>query len=139
MGQRHNPGVTRESAAERAMRDEEVLRANRELAAYFRGRRTEREARAALKIIKAFVRNRERLDPADRPALPGADSAKTSKKVRNEKTVRDSGGGDRRTPPRKPRGKVSKSAAVSSEPAVSSEQKVLAQSGAPSESDERTP
>ena len=57
MDQRHKAGVTRESAAERAMRDEEVLRANVELAAYFKGRRTEREARAALKTIKAFVRN----------------------------------------------------------------------------------
>ena len=133
MGQRHNPGVTRESAAERAMRDEEVLRANRELAAYFKGRRTEREARAALKIIKAFIRNRERLDPADRPALPGADSAKTPKKVRNEKAVRDSGESYRRRPPHKPHGKVSQSAAVLSE------QKVRVQSEAPSESDERTP
>ena len=56
---------------EQAMRDQEALRANRELAAYFKGRRTEREARAALKIIKAFVRDRERLDPKGRPPLPG--------------------------------------------------------------------
>jgi len=54
------------------MRDQEVLRANRELAAYFRGRRTEREARAALKIIKAFIRDRERLDAGKRRPLPGA-------------------------------------------------------------------
>jgi hypothetical protein len=53
------------------MRDQEVVRANRELAAYFKGRRTEREARAALKIIKAFIRDRERQDPQKRPALPG--------------------------------------------------------------------
>jgi len=52
------------------MRDQEVLRANRELAAYFKGRRTEREARAALKIIKAFVRDRERQDAKDRRPLP---------------------------------------------------------------------
>ena len=132
MGERHNPGVTRESAAERAMRDEEVVRANRELAAYFKGRRTEREARAALKIIKAFVRNRERLDPGNRPALPGADSAKTPKKVTHRKAVRDSGGEHRRTTPRKPHGKLSKSAAVSSE------QKVPAQSEASPESAEGT-
>jgi hypothetical protein len=44
MGQRRKPGVTRESAAEQQRRDQEVLRANRELTAYFRGRRTEREA-----------------------------------------------------------------------------------------------
>ena len=49
-----------ETAAESAMRDQEVVRANRELAAYFKGQRTEREARAALKIIKAFVRDRRR-------------------------------------------------------------------------------
>ena len=55
---------------EQEMRDQEVLRANRELAAYFKGRRTEREARAALKIIKAFVRDRERQDAKDRRPLP---------------------------------------------------------------------
>src|SRR2546428_12984068 len=57
--------------ADQGMRDQEVLRANRELAAYFKGRRTEREARAALKIIKAFVRDRERRDARNRPPLPG--------------------------------------------------------------------
>jgi len=62
------------------MRDQEVLRANKELAAYFKGRRTEREARAALKIIKAFVRSREELDPKSRPALPGVRTAHTAKK-----------------------------------------------------------
>jgi hypothetical protein len=58
------------------VRDEEVARANRELAAYFKGRRTEREARSALKIIKAFVRDRERLDPQGRRPLPGAPAQK---------------------------------------------------------------
>src|SRR5262249_61529058 len=53
------------------LREQEVLRANRELAAYFKGRRTEREARAALKIVKAFIRDRERVDPARRRPLPG--------------------------------------------------------------------
>ena len=56
---RKRPGGD-EPPAEREMRAQEVLRANRELAAYFRGRRTEREARAALKIIKAFVVKRTR-------------------------------------------------------------------------------
>ena len=60
-----------ETASELAMRDQEVVRANRELAAYFKGRRTEREARAALKIIKAFVRDRERADSRSRRPLPG--------------------------------------------------------------------
>src|SRR3954469_13824285 len=59
------------------MRDQEVLRATRELAAYFKGGRTEREARAALKIIKAFVRERERLTPENRPPLPGTKAAAT--------------------------------------------------------------
>jgi hypothetical protein len=58
------------------LREEEVLRANRELAAYFKGRRTEREARAALKIIKAFIRDREHLDPARRRPLPGTAPAR---------------------------------------------------------------
>jgi hypothetical protein len=61
--------------AEQEIRDQEVLRANRDLAAYFRGRRTEREARSALKIIKAFIRDRERVDPANRRPLPGVPSA----------------------------------------------------------------
>jgi hypothetical protein len=59
-----------ETSADREMRAQEVLRANRELAAYFRGRRTEREARAALKTIKAFVKEREKRDAASRPPLP---------------------------------------------------------------------
>jgi hypothetical protein len=66
--QRQEAGIIRDN--ERAMRDQEVLRANKELAAYFKGQRIEREARAALKIIKAFVRGREELDPKSRPALP---------------------------------------------------------------------
>jgi hypothetical protein len=61
----------KEAASEQDMRAQEVQRANRELAAYFKGRRTEREARAALKIIKAFVRERERRDDRHRPPLPG--------------------------------------------------------------------
>jgi hypothetical protein len=63
------------------MRNQEVMRANRELTAYFRGRRTEREARAALKIIKAFVRDRERRDAKGRPPLPGTKPAKPSKEA----------------------------------------------------------
>ena len=62
------------------VRDEEVARANRELAAYFKGRRTEREARSALKIIKAFVRDRERLDPERRRPLPGSRGQKAEPK-----------------------------------------------------------
>jgi hypothetical protein len=58
--------------AEVDIRNEEVLRANRELAAYFKGKRTEREARAALKIIKAFIRYREKIAPSKRLPLPGA-------------------------------------------------------------------
>ena len=72
-GSRHtNAGM----GSEDERREEEVLRANRELAAYFRGRRTEREARAALKIIKAFIRDRERTDPTRRRPLPGTKPVK---------------------------------------------------------------
>ena len=78
MAQRHKPGTHHESGADQELRNQEVLRANRELAAYFKGRRTEREARAALKTIKAFVRDRERRDAKSRPPLPGADLAKKS-------------------------------------------------------------
>ena len=72
--------------SEREMRDQEVLRANRELAAYFKGRRTEREARAALKIIKAFIRAREHADPDSRQPLPGGTSAAAGKRTRPRKT-----------------------------------------------------
>jgi hypothetical protein len=66
----------RVTPAEQQMRDREVLRANKDLAAYFRGDRTEREARAALKIIKAFVRDRERREAGSRPPLPSAQTAR---------------------------------------------------------------
>ena len=82
MGQRRKPGVPDETAVEQAMRDQEVLRANRELAAYFKGQRTEREARAALKIIKAFVRDRGNRDAKSRPPLPGLEMARTPKEIR---------------------------------------------------------
>jgi len=59
------------------MRDQEVVRANRELAAYFKGQRTEREARAALKTVKAFVRDRERADSRSRRPLPGLRAVKS--------------------------------------------------------------
>ena len=65
---RKRPGE--ETPAEPDMRAQEVLRANRELAAYFKGRRTEREARAALKIIKAFVKEREKRGKGSRLPLP---------------------------------------------------------------------
>ena len=131
MGQRRKPGVTLQSAAEREMRDQEVLRANRELAAYFKGRRTEREARAALKTIKAFVRDRERRDASSRLPLPGADVAKTPKEVVNRRAS-TSGERRRRKPRRKPQIKPSKSV-TAIEPQMNPE------SPQSSESDERTP
>ncbi len=103
MAQRHASPVTRESAAAQQMRDQEVLRAAKELAAYFKGRRTEREARAALKIIKAFVRDRERRDAKSRSPLPDAHAAKAPKKAPNRKAATDTG--ERRRP--KPRRKAS--------------------------------
>jgi hypothetical protein len=66
--------------ADDEVRNQEVLRATRELAAYFKGRRTEREARAALKIIKAFIRERERSDPATRRPLPIASQANVARR-----------------------------------------------------------
>lgn len=104
MGQRQKPGATH--ADEQAMRDQEVLRANKELAAYFKGQRTEREARAALKIIKTYVRGREQLDAKSRPALAGASTVKKLTEPR------------RRAKPRKPRRKPVESTPPSeSEPA----------------------
>ena len=71
MGSR-NRNVVHDDGADTDLRNQEVLRAHRELAAYFKGKRTEREARAALKIIKAFIRDREKIDPSKRRPLPGA-------------------------------------------------------------------
>ena len=76
MGRSRKHAGKPESSTDREMREQEVVRANRELAAYFRGRRTEREARAALKIIKAFVRDRQRRDPRTLPPLPRARTVK---------------------------------------------------------------
>ena len=72
--------ASRGDPGEQDIRAQEVVRANRELAAYFKGRRTEREARAALKIIKAFIRDRERMVPAERPPLPGAPATTNASK-----------------------------------------------------------
>ena len=132
MGQRRKTGLTRESAVEQNMRDQEVLRANRELAAYFKGQRTEREARAALKIIKAFIRDRERRDASSRPPLPGADVAKTPKEAARPKIVSDGGERHRRKLRRKPQDKLSRSMTASIEPQVNPEPPQL------SESDGRT-
>ena len=85
MRERQKPGLTH---AEQAMRDQEVLRANKELAAYFKGQRTEREAKSALKIIKAFVRSREETDPKNRRPLPGRRAAGTARKAATRKTVK---------------------------------------------------
>ena len=69
MGARKRGEPIRDRGEDEA-RDQEVLRATRELTAYFRGRRTEREARAALKIIKAFIRDREQTPAPHRRPLP---------------------------------------------------------------------
>jgi len=93
MGRAQKKPVTRENnsrdskADQQVMREQEVLRANRELAAYFKGQRTEREARAALKIIKAFIRDRERMDAGSRRPLPGVRSDATEKSSRKTKTA----------------------------------------------------
>src|ERR1700682_5096133 len=113
MGQRRKTGVTRASTVEQNMRDQEVLRANRELAAYFKGQRTEREARAALRIIKAFVRDRERRDASGRPPLPRADMAKTPKEAARPKIVSDAGERRRRKTRRTPQNRMSRSGTAS--------------------------
>jgi hypothetical protein len=143
MGQRPKPGVTRERAAEQEMRDQEVLRANKELAAYFKGRRTDREARAALKIIKAFVRDRERRDARSRPALPGAGAAgakvakvaKTPKEVTNRKATSNGGRRERhrQNSPRNAQDPLSKSATAAIGPPMNPQRPQS------SESDERAP
>jgi hypothetical protein len=128
MGQRHKPGGARQSPADQAMRDQEVLRANRELAAYFKGRRTEREARAAVKIIKAFIRDRERRDAASRPPLPGAHASKADEP--KNRSARPGAEPHRRKPRRKSR-KTSKGETASIEPQQNPE------SPQPSQADER--
>ena len=71
------------------IRDQEVARANKELSAYFKGRRTEREARAALKIIKAFIRERERVEASSRRPLPGLRAKEGAvAKIRSAKKVK---------------------------------------------------
>jgi hypothetical protein len=130
--QRDKPGVTRESAAEQEMRDQEVLRANRELVAYFRGRRTEREARAALKIIKAFVRDRERRDAKSRSPLPGAGAAKTSAKISNRKAASETVERRRRKPRRTPRAKLPKAVTTLLDPQANPEPSHSSESDKPS-------
>ena len=80
-----------------------MLRANRELAAYFKGQRTEREARAALKTIKAFVRDREHFDAASRPPLPGVAAPKlAAPKAAKESGKRKPAGAHAKRSRRKP-------------------------------------
>jgi hypothetical protein len=88
MGRLRKRAASQGRPADDEIRNQEVLRANRELAAYFRGRRTEREARAALKIIKAFVRDRERTDPATRRPLPIAAATKEPAPARPGRILR---------------------------------------------------
>src|SRR5262245_933588 len=95
-------GRAHKKIEDQELRDQEVLRANRELAAYFKGQRTEREARAALKIIKAFVRDRERLDAASRPPLPGVAAPKTPKSSAKQKAMAERGEKRRRKAHRMP-------------------------------------
>lgn len=111
------------------MRDQEVLRANRELSAYFKGRRTEREARAALKTIKSFVRDRERMDPKSRPALPGGRTPSQPKGLTTRQAKKESGARSRT--PRHAREKLSRKASAPIEPTQTSL--------VPPESDEPTP
>jgi hypothetical protein len=121
MGQQRKSGVTGDSASEQEIRNQEVLRANRELAAYFKGRRTEREARAALKIIKAFVRDRERRDAGRRAPLPGATAVRGAKEPKHRKAARSTGERRRSKQSRRPHDEASKGEAASIEPQITSE------------------
>jgi hypothetical protein len=90
MGSRNRNVVHRNSTdtdtdTDTETRNQEVLRANKELAAYFKGKRTEREARAALKIIKAFIRDREKVDPPKRRPLPGAEASRLAPPRKSKK------------------------------------------------------
>ena len=84
MGSRKG-NVVHNDGADMDTRNQEVVRANKELAAYFKGKRTEREARAALKIIKAFIRDREKIDPSKRRPLPGMESERPSAPTKKTK------------------------------------------------------
>jgi hypothetical protein len=95
--------ASRHSIDPQELREQEVLRANRELAAYFKGRRTEREARAALKIVKAFIRDREHTDPVKRRPLPGAAPPGRQKNAAARKTAVATKGRRRMVPKRRPR------------------------------------
>jgi hypothetical protein len=88
MGPTRKRIVSHGDAAEQEVREHEVLRANKELSAYFKGQRTEREARAALRIIKAFIRDREHIAPADRRPLPGSAPAHAAPAPKPKKTAR---------------------------------------------------
>lgn len=108
MSQRRKASATHDEAAEQAMRDQEVLRANSELAKYFKGQRTEREARAALKIIKAFVRDRERRDGKTRRPLPDATAAKRAPETVGPTATVKGGARPRRKPRRETQRRSSK-------------------------------
>jgi hypothetical protein len=95
MVKRREAAAPRHGTGEQDRRDQEVLRANREPAAYFKGRRTEREARAALKI-KAFVRLRERQDAKSRSPLPGKRTSAAPEQKKKAR-ARPSRAGKRRT------------------------------------------
>ena len=100
------------------LREQEVLRANRELAAYFKGQRTEREARAALKIIKAFIRDREHLDPEKRRPLPGGAPAQHRKSAGKHKASVKSRRRRRRVKSNAPAGAVTASESSTHEDGV---------------------
>jgi hypothetical protein len=121
MGPRHKSVVSRDRASEQEVHDQEVLRANKELAAYFSGERTEREARAALKVIKAFIRDRERRDARSRPPLPGAKATKIPKAVANRRAASDRGEPHQRKPRPTPADTQSKVVTTAVEPPATPE------------------
>lgn len=61
--------------------EDEVRRAHRELMAYFRGRRSHREALAALKTIKRFVRAQKKQHATVTVAMPSVRSGRKARKA----------------------------------------------------------
>jgi hypothetical protein len=118
MGPSRKPANPHRNPTEQQIRGQEVLRANKELAAYFKGVRTEREARAALKIIKAFIRDRERADPDKRLPLPVVSSVNASPKAAERKPAPVQNKGRRRRASRRAKESALQSASLPDASAV---------------------
>jgi hypothetical protein len=86
-------------------------------------------ARAALKIIKAFVRDREGLDAKSRSPLPGANEANTPKTVASRQAATSAGDRHRRKPRRKAQNSSLNAVTGSIEPRMDAERPQLPATG----------